>query len=184
VAGADAVLIDTGKAFGTGKHPTTRLCLEWLEEFSKGTSGGGWLTGKEVLDFGCGTGLLAIAAVKMGALKALGIELDADSVRTAKRNVALNGLGNRIEVREGSWDRVRGAYDLILCNLVPSALLRTGEHILGHLKEEGRVVISGMGEAQTGEMEKFYNELGFRVTGMSSCKGWGSTVLEKYVSSC
>jgi ribosomal protein L11 methyltransferase len=173
------IVIDTNNAFGTGKHPTTKLCLEWIERFSRGALNGGWLIGREALDFGCGTGLLAVAAVKLGAKRALGVELDNLSVQTALRNVALNGLEDRIQILEGAWDMVRGTYDLILCNLVVSALLRTGDHIPKHLKKGGRLVVSGMGEAQAVEMETFFRGLDLLATHSSSYKGWASMVLKK-----
>jgi ribosomal protein L11 methylase PrmA len=83
----ETVLLDTRHAFGVGTHPTTRLCLECLEEMAESKDWG--LERREVLDFGCGTGLLTIAAVKMGAERALGVEIVQETARTARRNVEL-----------------------------------------------------------------------------------------------
>jgi ribosomal protein L11 methylase PrmA len=105
-------------------------------------------------------------------------------VQTALRNVALNGLQGQVQIREGSWEVIRGRYDLILCNLVVSALLRTGAHIPRHLKKGGRLVVSGMGEAQAAEMEVFFKGLGLLPTHSSFCKGWASMVLEPLSSCC
>lgn len=131
-----------------------------------------------MLDFGCGTGLLAIAAVKLGAKRAIGVELDHQSVQTARRNVALNGLTEKIEIREGSWDVLHETYDLILANLVPSALLRIGNHIPLHLKSEGKVVISGFGRPQMSEMGNYFMEFGLIPAAHSSAEGWGLLVME------
>ncbi|MCP4668702.1 MAG: methyltransferase, partial [Deltaproteobacteria bacterium] len=135
------IILDPGHAFGTGKHPSTRLCLMIIESLSKDDSPAHGFGKWEVLDFGCGTGLLAIAALKLGANRALGVEIDLASAKAAKANAALNHLSQKISVRQGSWEVVHETYDLILANLVISALLRTAKHIPGHLKEQGKAVV-------------------------------------------
>ena len=137
------------------------------------------LQGREVLDFGCGTGLLAIAAVKMGAKKAVGVEIDKQSVETAKRNVELNMLSSKIAIREGSWEVVHEKYDLILANLVPSAILRTGGRIPYRLVNNGKVVLSGFGKNRCQEVERFFMKLGFITTHRSTLEGWSALLMEK-----
>ncbi len=132
------ILLDSNLAFGTGRHPTTELCLKAIHELSCGPWG---LSGRSVLDFGCGTALLAIAAVKLGASRGQGVEIDPDAAATAKRNVVLNGLTERIVISQGSWEAVERKVDLILANLVPSVLLRAGSGIPAHLNEQGRAII-------------------------------------------
>jgi SAM-dependent methyltransferase len=174
-----AVVIDPHHAFGTGKHPTTHLCLESLERMARSERPGPGLKGKRVLDFGCGTGLLAIAAVKMGAGTALGIEIDPQSARTAERNVALNGLQGRVMIRCGSWDAVREKFDLILANVVASVLLRTGRQISGHLQDRGEAVVSGFSENQVEEIKRFLVTTGLILKDHSCRGGWAALAFTK-----
>jgi len=170
------ILLDSNLAFGTGRHPTTELCLKAIHDLSRGPWG---LSGRSVLDFGCGTALLAIAAVKWGASRCQGVEIDPEAAATAKKNVILNGLSERIVISQGSWEAVDGKVDLILANLVPSVLLRTGSEIPGHLAEEGRAVVSGFGRNQRQEMEDFFARLGLRSTERLDRDGWIALVMER-----
>jgi len=170
------ILLDSNLAFGTGRHPTTELCLKAIHDLSRGPWG---LSGRSVLDFGCGTALLAIAAVKWGASRCQGVEIDPEAAATAKKNVILNGLSERIVISQGSWEAVEGKVDLILANLVPSVLLRTGCEIPGHLAEEGRAVVSGFGRNQRQEMEDFFARLGLRSTERLDRDGWKALVMER-----
>jgi ribosomal protein L11 methyltransferase len=170
------ILLDSNLAFGTGRHPTTELCLKAIHDLSRGPWG---LSGRSVLDFGCGTALLAIAAVKWGASRCQGVEIDPEAAATAKKNVILNGLSERIVISQGSWEAVDGKVDLILANLVPSVLLRTGSEIPGHLAEEGRAVVSGFGRNQCQEMEDFFARLGLRSTERLDRDGWKALVMER-----
>jgi ribosomal protein L11 methyltransferase len=166
-------------SFGTGKHPTTRLCLMYLDAMSQNPSPDWSVQGREVLDFGCGTGVLAIAAVKMGAKKAVGVEIDHQTAQTAMKNVELNSLSKRILIKEGSWEVVEGKYDLILANLVTAALLRAGKHLPHLLKNQGRIVVSGFSTNQQGEMEKSFRKWGLVATDRSSLEGWSAMLLVK-----
>jgi ribosomal protein L11 methylase PrmA len=178
-ADASTVYLHHKQAFGTGRHPSTRLCLESICRLAQGEGAPGKLEGRSVLDFGCGTGLLAVAAVKMGAAWALGVEIDKDAADTAQRNVALNGLSERIVIRRGSWESVRGEYDVILANVVASVLMRTGGEIPRHLKEAGVAVISGFGINQAGDMARFFQSLGLETAERPSLDGWAALVMEK-----
>jgi ribosomal protein L11 methyltransferase len=166
-------------SFGTGKHPTTRLCLVYLDKMTQNPSRGWSVKGREVLDFGCGTGVLAIAAVKMGAKKAVGVEIDHESAQTAMKNVDLNGLSKRILIKEGSWEVVEGKYDLVLANLVTAALLRAGKHLPHFLRDHGRVVISGFSPNQQGEIEESFKKWGLIAADRSSLEGWSAMLLVK-----
>ncbi|MBW2118646.1 MAG: 50S ribosomal protein L11 methyltransferase [Deltaproteobacteria bacterium] len=168
------IIIDPHHAFGTGKHPSTLLCLTIMNLMAKDTSQASNIKGCKVLDFGCGTGLLAIAAIKMGAETAMGVEIDAQAARAAKNNVGLNRLSQRVDIREGSWEVVNGKFDLVLANLVASVLLRTGKLIPGHLTPSGAAVISGFGENQARDMKSFFEEQGLTVTRQFTHKGWSA----------
>jgi ribosomal protein L11 methyltransferase len=167
------IILDEQQAFGTGRHPSTVLCLRAMEEMALSQ---GALTGKNVLDFGCGTGLLAIAAVKMGAEEAVGVEIDRESALTASKNVSRNGVSDRVTILQGSWEEVRGIFDLILANLVPSVLFRTGHDILNHLEKKGRAVVSGFSEKQMEEVEAYFCSMGLQVIRRSCLDGWAAFV--------
>jgi ribosomal protein L11 methyltransferase len=170
------ILLDSNRAFGTGTHPTTQLCLKAIHDLAFGPWG---LGGRSVLDFGCGTALLIIAAVKLGAGCGRGVEIDPEAAATAKRNVVLNGLSERIAIAQGSWEVVKGKVDLLLANLVPSVLLRTGSEIPGRLIDHGRTIVSGFGQNQSEEIEGFLAGLGLKTTERLTSKGWGALVMEK-----
>ena len=174
------IILDPHHAFGTGKHPTTLLCLRIMDLIANGSRAQPF-KGAKVLDFGCGTGLLAIAAVKMGAQEAVGVETDPSSVQAAKTNVNLNHLSGRVAIREGSWETVHEKYDFIFANLVVAALLRTGTHIPDHLTQTGTVVISGFGENQMGEMKRFFEDTGLTISKQSTLEGWGAASFSKKI---
>jgi ribosomal protein L11 methyltransferase len=172
------ILLDSNLAFGTGRHPTTELCLKAIHDLSHGPWG---LSGRSVLDFGCGTALLAIAAIKWGASRCQGVEIDPEAAATAKKNVMLNGLSERIVVSQGSWEAVEGKVDLVLANLVPSVLLRTGAEIPAHLHEHGRAVVSGFGRNQCQDMEDFFARLGLMATERLERDAWSALVLQPLI---
>ncbi len=171
---ANAIIMDQQHAFGSGMHPTTILCLEGLEEISRSPSS---LKNKEILDFGCGTGLLAIAAAKWGAQRVLGVDVDAASVLTARRNVGLNRIDEKVTIAEGSWGAVTGTFDAIIANLVPSVLYRTGKEIHSHLKPDGSTLVSGFSERQMGDMEAFLLSTGLYSQDRKILKGWAALTL-------
>jgi ribosomal protein L11 methylase PrmA len=171
------IILDPRHAFGTGKHPSTLLCLKIMALMAKDTNRASNIKGCKVLDFGCGTGLLAIAAIKMGAETAMGVELDAQAARAAKTNVALNRLSQRIDIREGSWEVVTDKFDLVLANLVISVLLKTGKSIPLHLTPSGAAVVAGFGENQAGDIKCFFEEQGLTVTRQFTLKGWSAFIL-------
>ena len=170
------IILDPHHAFGTGKHPTTLLCLRFMDLLANGSRAQA-LNGAKVLDFGCGTALLAIAAVKMGAQEAVGVEIDPISVQAAKTNVALNHLSGRVTIREGSWEKVHEKYKFIFANLVISALLKTGTHIRNHLTPTGTSVVSGFGENQAEDVRRFFEEAGLSISMQSVLEGWGAASL-------
>jgi SAM-dependent methyltransferase len=168
------VVLDPDHAFGTGRHPTTRMCLGCLEEM-----GAERLAGMRVLDFGCGTGVLALAALRMGAAGALGVERDPAAARAAERNASLNRLEGRIRIRTGSWEAVEGVYDLVLANLVPAALLRTEGRLRRHTRPGGTAVISGFGRERAGEVETFFTATGLVPVKRVHLDVWGALVMTR-----
>ena len=179
VKDSQTIILDPHHAFGSGRHPSTQLCLRIMEFLAKDTSRAWKLQGATVLDFGSGTGLLAIAAIKMGARSVVGVEIDWQSAQEAERNVLLNYLSQRIEIKQGSWEIVQGKYDLILANLVPSALIRAGKNIHVHLEDFGLAVVAGFGENQLDEMKRFFKTTGLIISQQLTLKRWAALIMTK-----
>ncbi len=168
----EAILLDPNHAFGTGQHPTTRMCLQCLEDLAPEG-----VQGKRVLDFGCGSAILSLAASCMGAAAVMGVERDPAAAKAAVRNVGLNGWSDRIRIEAGSWERVHGRFDLVFANLVPAALVLAEGSIHRHLEAEGLAVISGFGRARLDEMESFFASTGLHPLRRLEEAGWGALVM-------
>ncbi|MBI4699384.1 MAG: 50S ribosomal protein L11 methyltransferase [Nitrospirae bacterium] len=136
-AGRIIIMIDSGMAFGTGHHETTKTCLAHIEKISKGHAG------KSLLDIGTGTGILAIGASKMGFTHIVAVDTDPLSVDAARKNAGLNGSEN-IEVKEGSISEAQGTFDVIIANLISGTLIEIAPEVASHLNPDGIVVLSGM----------------------------------------
>lgn len=146
-AGERKVLsIDPGLAFGTGGHETTRLCLEMCEKYLK--------DGDSVLDVGCGSGILGIATLLLGAKNAVGVDIDEVAVRTAKENAEINGVGDRFTAICGSFtDKVEGKYDIVLANIVADAIMFLSEGVKDFMKSDAVYVMSGIIDTRAEEVK-------------------------------
>jgi len=149
IAQPDAVIVDLdpGLAFGTGTHPTTALCLGWLDAHE--------LAGQEVIDFGCGSGILAIAALKLGARHAVAVDHDPQAVLATRDNAARNGVDDRLEVVHSADFRPRPA-DLVLANILANILIGLSPQIGGLVRPGGRLVMSGILRDQANEVIRAY----------------------------
>jgi ribosomal protein L11 methyltransferase len=137
----DVVLsLDPGMAFGTGLHPTTRLCLAALETLADE----GLVSGARVLDVGCGSGILAIAAGKLGARELLGVDPDPIAVEATAANARLNGLSRRIAVRRGSVPTGEPPYRLVLANLIASLLIQLASSLAAEMAPGAHLLASGI----------------------------------------
>ena len=142
------IRIDPGMAFGTGTHPTTQLCLELIETLDAGLAGERW---PEVIDVGCGTAILAITALKLGARHALGVDIDADAVKAARENAETNGVTGQLELGLGSLAEIlEGRFSirqapLVLANILAPVLVRLlDEGLANLLTPGGALVLSGI----------------------------------------
>lgn len=146
-AGSRKVLsIDPGLAFGTGGHETTRLCLEMCEKYLK--------DGDSVLDVGCGSGILGIATLLLGAKDAVGVDIDEVAVRTAKENAEINGVGDRFTAICGSFtEKVEGKYDIVLANIVADAIMFLSEGVKDFMKDDAVYVMSGIIDTRAEEVK-------------------------------
>jgi len=154
--GEVVITLDPGMAFGTGLHPTTRMCLEALEEHL--------FRGAKVLDVGTGSGILAIAAAKLGAGTVLALDTDPLAVKIAKENVLANGVREAVEVKEGSLDVAKGSlFDLIVVNILARTIADLIEKgLLDHLKPEGLLIAAGIMASEEEEVRKTLREWGLK----------------------
>ena len=154
------LIIDPGLAFGTGTHPTTRLCLAWLDASLRG--------GEAVLDYGCGSGILAIAAIKLGAARATGIDIDATALLAARHNA----MQNRVDVQfEDAAQAASGVYDIVLANILANPLKLLAPLLAGVTRAGGQVVLSGILEHQADEVRDAYREW-FDMNATQHDEGW------------
>jgi ribosomal protein L11 methyltransferase len=157
------IRIDPGMAFGTGTHPTTQLCLELIETFYETRASLDPLRNwheVDVIDVGCGTAILAIAALKLGAHHALGVDIDADAVKAAQENAETNGVNEKLELGLGSLEEIRrGEFSirqapLVLANILAPVLVRLlVEGLADLLTPGGLLVLSGILAEQAGDVD-------------------------------
>ena len=143
--GAINLILDPGMAFGTGSHPTTRLCLEWLERnVSAGCS---------MLDYGCGSGILAIAAARLGAARVAGVDIDPQAVESARANAERNGVN---AVFADSAQMLAGEYDVVVANILSNPLRVLAPAICAHVRSGGSLALSGILREQADEIISIY----------------------------
>lgn len=145
----DAVVVrlEPGLAFGTGTHPTTALALEWLDGLD--------LAGKRVLDFGCGSGILAIAGLRLGARNAVACDIDPQAVTATLENARRNEVDNRLTATLDAGTPA-GAFDVVLANILSGTLIDSAPTIAGHLAEGGQLLLSGILEEQADAVRSAY----------------------------
>jgi len=168
-AAGDIVLaLDPGMAFGTGLHPTTRLCLAGLD--SMGEDGG--LDATRVLDVGCGSGILAIAALKLGARAALGVDTDPIAVEATLANARRNGLARRIRARVGSLPTGDSPFDVVLANLVAGLLVPLAPLLREEVRPGGRILASGIFIDREAEVREAFGAVGLTVSTRTAVGDW------------
>lgn len=164
--------IDPGAAFGTGTHATTSLCLELLQGFVEKNS--------RMLDIGCGSGILALASVLLGAESAFGVDIDAQSVKTARENAQINGIDDKVSFEVGDLTEVvSGKYDIICANIVADVVIRLLPDAKNFMTDNGRLIISGIIDLRKDDVLKAVSENGFKVTGEKYKDNWCAFVLQK-----
>jgi ribosomal protein L11 methyltransferase len=163
------ISLDPGLAFGTGTHPTTALCLEWLDVQSA--------VGGCVVDYGCGSGVLGIAAALLGAARVVCVDNDPQALEATAANAARNQVGDRI-VGQFPEAFAETAADIVLANILAGPLVSLAPRLCGCLKAGGRVVLSGLLEEQVEEVSAAYRAR-CTVTGVATREGWARLDLEK-----
>ena len=158
--------LDPGMAFGTGLHPTTRLCLRALEERAdRGPLG-------RVLDLGCGSGILSIAAVKLGGTRALGLDIDPIAVEATVANARHNRVGKRVRAREGTIPSDEGPFDTILANLIAGVLMEIAADLAAELVPGGTLIGSGIFIDREAPTRAALEAAGFEITGRWDETDW------------
>lgn len=143
------VMLDPGLAFGTGTHPTTALCLTWLDGLD--------LTGKTVVDFGCGSGILSLAALKLGAKKVVGIDIDPQALQASLENAKRNQCEDRLELFLPK-DQPEFKADVVVANILAGPLRELAPVILEYVAQDGLLALSGVLEEQAQQLQEIYGQ--------------------------
>jgi len=159
-ASAINLVLDPGLAFGTGSHPTTQLCLRWLESVV--------VDGASVIDYGCGSGILALAAAKFGAGSVLGVDIDDEAVRAARWNADRNRVGATFQ---SSAAPIAGEYDIVVANILANPLKVLAPALARLARPGGRLALAGLLDAQADEVAAVYSPF-FDVQPFASQEGW------------
>ena len=169
------VRLDPGMAFGTGLHPTTQMCLELLERLVQ--------PGMKLLDLGAGSGILAIAAVKLGAGDVRALDVDPVAARVARENVRINGVEEKVEVREGTLSGTENlpphCYDLVVANITSKAISDLAPAMIHLLRPRGQVIASGILDQQVEDLEESFSKSGARIREVVGVDDWRALVIEK-----
>ena len=173
--GRKVLNIEPGLAFGTGSHPTTKLCLETLENYIDKTS--------TVLDIGCGSGILSIASLLLGAKSALGVDIDSLAVKTAVANAKENGFEEPVftAVQGNLSDKVSGIFNVVVANIVADVIMQFNTQVGAFLSDDGVYITGGIIENREDEVLASFAENGFEVISRAENNGWLVFVLKKVV---
>lgn len=164
--------IDPGAAFGTGTHATTSLCLQILEQHINGES--------TVLDIGCGSGILAIAGVLLGAKNAVGVDIDAQSVKVAKENAEINNVSDKIEFLVGDLaDKITDKYTVVCANIVADVILKLLENVSDFMEEDAVLITSGIINIRKDDVLSGFERYGFKVIEEHTKENWYAFVCKK-----
>lgn len=167
-----AIRLVDGGAFGTGLHATTALCLEALRDALDAVAV------ERVLDVGTGSGILALAALTRGVPRALGIDVEREALNVAARNAQLNDLETRLDLALGGPEVVNGTWPLVLANVLAAPLIEMAPALVRRVGRHGRLVLSGIPEGVTPDVERAYQRLGMMRVGVTRRAGWAALALQ------
>lgn len=164
--------IDPGAAFGTGTHATTSLCLELLQDYIK--------DGLAMLDIGCGSGILAIASVLLGAESAVGVDIDAQSVKTARENAEINGVSDRTEFIVGDLaEKVSGRFPVVCANIVADVVIRLLDGAEKYIADGGVLIVSGIIDIRENDVLEAAKKHGYEISQKRYRDNWCAFALRR-----
>ncbi|MGC9975222.1 MAG: 50S ribosomal protein L11 methyltransferase [Syntrophales bacterium] len=176
-AGRDIVIeIDPGMAFGTGQHPSTRICLEAIEAILLKERG---VKKWRVLDVGTGTGILGISCAKLGAERVVCVDIDKKAASIARENALINNVADRVEIINCDVNTITEPFDLIVANLTAKILLRLRDHLISLIEKDGYLVISGIIDQNKTDIESQFLKGTLSVHQIIADKEWVCYVLQK-----
>lgn len=163
-AHAEAInlIVDPGMAFGTGSHPTTRLCLQWLEKHLR--------PGTRLLDYGCGSGILAMAAAKLGAKEVVGVDIDPVALEVAQQNATLNHV--QLETKLPHELASDQRFDYVVANILANPLRMLAPVLCQHIENHGILLLSGLWREQAEEIASYYLQFGHTLHIADIHEGW------------
>lgn len=169
------IALDPGMAFGTGLHPTTRLCLVGVERLADA----GRLVGASVIDVGCGSGILSVAAARFGAARVVGVDTDPIAVEATTANARRNHVARRVRAREGSLPTTGGPFDVVLANLIAGLLVRMAAELHAATKPGGRLLAGGIYVDREPEVRRAVAAAGFHVITRDAEGDWVALEAER-----
>jgi ribosomal protein L11 methyltransferase len=172
------IAMDPGMAFGTGTHPTTRMCLEVIEDLVSRSAP----PIRSMLDIGTGSGILSIAAAKLGIERIVGIDTDPVAVSTAGKNAAANGVAHRVEICDCPLERIRGHFDLIAANILSETLLQLRTDLRRRLGGRGILILSGILADDAHRLETAFSSKKYRLLDSAIQGEWACLVLQKLLA--
>ncbi|NOY44309.1 MAG: 50S ribosomal protein L11 methyltransferase [Deltaproteobacteria bacterium] len=171
--GVRVIRLDPGRAFGTGTHETTRLCLGLLDRALSARPGA------EVLDVGCGSGILSIGALLLGARRAVALDIDPMAAQAARENARRNGVDDRLRVVAGDLRAVGGTYPLVVANILYQVLLGLAPELSARVEPGGALILSGLLTQEAASAEAVYGALGLRPESREVEGEWAAVVLRR-----
>ena len=170
--GRQTITLSDARVFGSGLHPTTRLCLDMLTDILAPEAPGA------MLDVGTGSGVLAIAALTLGVPRVTAIDVDAEAVRVAAEHARTNGVAARLEIVHGGPDAIDGAWPLVVANVLAAPLIEMAPVLVRRVGHHGRLVLSGIPRAVAPDVVRAYRRLGMHHVRSDERRGWIAILLQ------
>lgn len=178
--GMDYILLDPGMAFGTGKHPTTRLCIQAIyEEFVHPQNGAELPYIFNLLDVGTGSGIIAMCAARLGIPRVVGIDIDPVAVETAQNNVRLNNLERKVEISSEPIHALNEQFDIVVANLVTDILLSIKRDLVARLNPQGYLIMSGILRSEGSALKREFLREQLRFHSVYNDEDWCALVFQK-----